>query len=208
MTEKGNLLAFVNKKSRDSSDFKNSLIRVQKRPRECSGSSFHSLLLRVLASSPAYASWRDGDGSLSSRQHVRVQIWIKGKPQSPDQPPKGDWLALICIPWVICLALSRSLTTGETDALDQMPSLCPTLSLERGWWEVLPMPQKPQGMEVGRGGSPQNMGGEVVTGNGVNGEGLARKPHMSTTRILVPTSVTLWGPPMAQSGGHVHQTAL
>lgn len=53
------------------------------------------------------------------------------------------------------------------------------------------MPQKPQGMEVGRGGSPQNMGGEVVTGNGVNEEGLARKPHMSTTRILVPTSVTL-----------------
>ena len=68
---------------------------------------------------------------------------------------------------------------------------------------------KPQGMEVGRGGSPRTW--EVVSENGVNGEGPARKPHTSTTRISVPTSVILWGPPMAQGAGvgsHIHQTAL
>ena len=152
----------------------------------------------VLASFCDYASWQDGSPSFSQRVS-RFKSGSEGKTWSPCPPSKGDWLALTCLPWAMCLPLSQSLTTGETDALDQMPSLDPTLSLEWAWWEVLPRPQKPQGIEVGRGGSPQTW--EVVTGNRVYGKGLARKPHTSTARVSVPTSVILWGPSQAQSAG-------
>lgn len=75
------------------------------------------------------------------------------------------------------------------------------------------MPQKPQGLKVGKGGSPTNIGGFYwkLAFTGVNGYGLARKPHMSTTRILVPTfcnSVRSSHGPECWHRNHSHHIAL
>lgn len=60
-------------------------------------------------------------------------------------------------------------------------------------------PQKPQGLKVGRVVPPQTL--EAVTGNGVDGWGLAEKPHASTTRVSVPTFRNPVRSPQARSAG-------
>lgn len=72
---------------------------------------------------------------------------LRANPGAQTNPQKR--LALIRLPWVMCLPLSQSLTTGEADALDQTPSLSCTLSLGWGWWEALPMPQNHRGWRWG-----------------------------------------------------------
>lgn len=114
-------MAFANEKPRDSCDFRNSMVSVQKSPQEptalhftplCSVFWLHVQTLQV--------------GEMAALAPANMSPWFKSAsvctPRSPDKPTVR--LIGSDLPPLSCMPVPEPVTdTGETDALDHMPSL-------------------------------------------------------------------------------------